>query len=131
MHLYIYTHTYAHGQNHVHIHIKDQYVRCYCPLGDMHIGVMVGTIVVMIVIQNRADYVAEATRLLSNTNTYIKLKTDPLPRFTLEAISFVGDALIFNIITQQEASFLVKAIHYTPYIYHLPKVHKNLINPPG
>lgn len=82
-------------------------------------------------IQNRADYVSEATRLLSDTNTYIRLNKDPLPPFTLEASSLVKRALNDNIITQQEASFLVKEVHFTPYFYHLPKVHKDLKTPPG
>lgn len=84
-----------------------------------------------IVVQNRVDYVNEAIILLSDTNTYVKLKTDPLPRFALEATALVKDALGDHIITQQEASFLVKAVHFTPYLYYLPKVHKSLVNPPG
>lgn len=84
-----------------------------------------------IVVQNRADYVAEAIRLLSDVNTYIRLKTDPLPRFASEATSLVKDALSDHIITPQEAPFLVKEVHFIPYFYHLPKVHKDLVNPQG
>lgn len=84
-----------------------------------------------IVVQDRTDYVSEALRLLSDTNTYIKLSTDPLPRFTSEATVLITNALKDHIITPQEASFLVREFHYTPYFYHLPKVHKNSINPPG
>lgn len=82
-------------------------------------------------VQNRADYVAEALRHLSDTNTYTKLNTDPLPQFTSEATTLITDVLRDHIITQQEASFLIKEFHYTPYFYHLPKVHINLANPPG
>lgn len=65
-----------------------------------------------IVVQNRTDFVSEALRLLS-TKTYIKLSTDPLPRFTLEATTLITVALQDHIVTQHEASFLVKKFHYT------------------
>lgn len=83
-----------------------------------------------IVIQNRADYVAETVRVLSDAHTYTKQKLDPLPEFTLEATALAGD-LEDKVITSQEASFLVKQIHSTLYFYHLPKVHKYTTNSPA
>lgn len=80
--------------------------------------------------QDRTEYVMAACWNLADTNTYIKLSSDTLPRFTLEATALVNNSQKDHIITPQEALFLVRNFHYTPYFY-LTKVHKYLTNPPG
>lgn len=83
------------------------------------------------VLQNWVDYIKEAIRLLGDSKTSTKLQEDPLPSFTIDATILVNQATKDNVITKNEASFLVKKYHQTPYFYHLPKVHKSTTNPPG
>lgn len=84
-----------------------------------------------IVLLNKADYIKEANRLLSNKTTYRKLKKDPTIDFTIEVNVIVKSALERGVINKTEASFFTKSFYQTPYFYYLPKVHKNLTSPPG
>lgn len=70
-----------------------------------------------IALQDKADYIKEGTRLLGDSQTYVKLSNDSLPVFTTEAIVLVYQALIDNVITKNEASFLVQKCHHTFTIY--------------
>lgn len=84
-----------------------------------------------IVIQERVDYTLKSRRLLSDTNTYSTLPSDPTSQFALEATILVNQALTDEIISKSEASFFKKNLYKVPYFYHLPKIHKDLTNPPG
>lgn len=84
-----------------------------------------------IVIQEKDDYVRESRRLLSDTNTYSILSSDPTSQFALEVATLVNRALTEKIISKSEASFITKNFYKVPYFYHLPKIHKDLTNPPG
>lgn len=70
-------------------------------------------------------------RLLSDTKTYKKLSSDPLPSFRVEAEILIENAVIDHIIDKKEAAFMRKNFYSTPYFYHLPKVHKDALHPPG
>lgn len=61
-----------------------------------------------IVIQDQEDYLQEAKRLLSDKNTYIRLRFDPQPLFSEEAHALVKPPLTDEIINKTEASFLKK-----------------------
>lgn len=38
---------------------------------------------------------------------------------------------MLHILEKFEVSFLIKDFYFTPYFYHIPKIHKSLSNPPG
>lgn len=82
------------------------------------------------VIQDRADYLQESIRLLSDNSTLV-LPNDPLLEFQLALKNLVLEAIQDAVVSNQEGQFLLPTICSTPYHYHLPKVHKSLVNPPG
>lgn len=82
-------------------------------------------------VQNHTDYQSKSDRLLSDTSTYKKLSTDPLPNFLLEAHELVLRAAGEGIVTKLEVAFLKLDFYKRPYFYHLPKVHKDPKNPTG
>lgn len=43
-------------------------------------------------VQNKSDYLREANRLLADTDTYLKLLSDPLPQYHLELVTLVEAA---------------------------------------
>lgn len=84
-----------------------------------------------LVVQDRLDYLREAHRLLSDVDTYLRLLSDPLPHFQQELVSLVEAAYRDGVLNIKEKCFLLPKLCSTPYFYHLPKVHKSLIDPPG
>lgn len=84
-----------------------------------------------IIVQNRSEYQLESTRLLSDNSTYQKLTSDPLPNFSKEAHNLINRAATKGLITAPQLAFLKQAFYKWPYFYHLPKIHKDLVNPPG
>lgn len=81
-----------------------------------------------LVVQNGTEYVREAHRLLADTSTYTKLLSDEI-HLDLKAI--VDAAWRYRVLSQKARRFLLQPVCSTPYFYHLPKVHKALVNPPG
>lgn len=84
-----------------------------------------------LVIQNRDEYLSEARRLLGDTQTYAVLKRDPTLEYTKELKILLDDALSKEVLTKNEYLFLYNRHAATPHFYHIPKVHKSLLNPPG
>ena len=84
-----------------------------------------------IVVQNRADYIGEAVRLLSDHNTYEVLSQDPLPQYKIELQELINKAFNSKIINKSEKLFFLNNYFKTPYFYHTPKIHKNPVCPPG
>lgn len=80
-----------------------------------------------IVLQDKNDY---ARRLLSDTSTYQKMNKDPTSDFAKEVNNLVSVAFQNDFLNKFEKSFLLKDFLSNPYFYHLPKVHKSLVNPP-
>lgn len=68
-----------------------------------------------IVIQDRADYILESRRILSDTKTYQTLPSDPTLQFALESTILVNKALEDKIISKTEASFLKKKFYKVPF----------------
>ena len=84
-----------------------------------------------VVIQDFTDYLAEATRQLSDTTTYVKLTNDP-GTSTRDGIKpIIDSALQSGCITKRDHRFLFRKHHKTPVLYLLPKVHKNITPCPG
>lgn len=82
-------------------------------------------------VQNHTDYQSKSDRLLSDTSTYKKLSTDPLPNFLFEAHELVLRAAGEGIVTKLKVAFLKLDFYKRSYFYHLPKVHKDPKNPMG
>ena len=84
-----------------------------------------------IIIMDREFYVKEAMRQLTDTKFYKRIDKD----LTLEHYSLVQELILemFNkkIISEQTYKFLSTGGKRTSIFYLLPKIHKNLMNPPG
>lgn len=84
-----------------------------------------------VVVQNKVDYIKEADWLLADTETYLKLRTNPLPVYQQELESLVYEAWENGVLTKKKRQFMLPPEYSTPHFYHLPKVHKSLIDPLG
>lgn len=84
-----------------------------------------------LVVQDKSDYLREAYRLLADTNTYLKLPSSPLPQYQQELTILAEAAYREGVLNNKEKRFLLPKVCSTPYFYHLPKVHKFLVDPPG
>ncbi|XP_075448371.1 calcium uptake protein 2, mitochondrial isoform X1 [Ascaphus truei] len=84
-----------------------------------------------IVLQDRVDYICEAHRLLHDSVSYTTLDEDPVMGYQIEFQNLLREALSKGIITNLEEKFLFTKHPRTPIFYHLPKLHKDKVNPPG
>ena len=84
-----------------------------------------------IIIMDREVYVREAMRQLTDKKFYKRCEKD----LTLEHHSLIQELILemFNkkIISEQTYKFLSTGGKRTSIFYLLPKIHKNLLNPPG
>lgn len=55
-----------------------------------------------LVIQNKDEYIAEARRLLGDTDTYTKLMKDPTVEYTKELKTLLSEALLEEVLTKKE-----------------------------
>lgn len=83
------------------------------------------------VILDKADYLEEMTRLISNNQTYTPLASNPTIRYKKELLSLVDRAFQSGIINKKEKAYLIPSAPRIPVIYYLPKIHKSLTKPPG
>ena len=84
-----------------------------------------------IVLMNTRDYVKEAERQLSDTNTYKPLDRDATSENNNEIIKQVDKMVENGDISAKMVKYLINPNPRTAQIYFLPKIHKNLDNPPG
>ncbi|CAH2300258.1 Hypothetical predicted protein, partial [Pelobates cultripes] len=84
-----------------------------------------------VVLMNTVDYEKESTRLLSDTNTYLPLTENPQKMFMEEFLELINDGKFRGILNKREYDFICCKHPRTAVFYHLPKIHKSLINPPG
>lgn len=84
-----------------------------------------------VVLQNREDYLTEAMRILSDKNYYKTLKENPYTGYQQEYHNLISEAHKEGIITNKEKDFLTNKNPKMLIYYHLPKIHKEPINPPG
>uniref|UniRef100_A0A803JHQ6 Reverse transcriptase domain-containing protein n=1 Tax=Xenopus tropicalis TaxID=8364 RepID=A0A803JHQ6_XENTR len=84
-----------------------------------------------IVIQNKQDYFVEADRILGDLDTYERLLTDPTTKFISELDLLLSDAKKLGTISDKVYNFLFSHHPRIALYYHLPKVHKNPLVPPG
>uniref|UniRef100_A0A8C5QWW5 Reverse transcriptase n=1 Tax=Leptobrachium leishanense TaxID=445787 RepID=A0A8C5QWW5_9ANUR len=84
-----------------------------------------------LVVLNREQYHHESVRLLGDPNTYQKLTNDPTNRIKEIFYEYLLRGKDRGILNDQEYRYL-KVLHpRIPVFYYLPKIHKNLDNPPG
>ncbi|XP_044135914.1 uncharacterized protein LOC122927779 [Bufo gargarizans] len=76
-------------------------------------------------------YIQEATRQLKNGAFYVPLPSDPTVVFKKKLDQLLKSARDMFIITKKEHQFLEVSEPIIPTFYMLPKVHKDLHNPPG
>ncbi|CAH2299139.1 Hypothetical predicted protein, partial [Pelobates cultripes] len=84
-----------------------------------------------VVIMNSQDYTNENRRLLSDTNTYLKLKQIPRLLFMDELVELINMGKERGILSKRESDHILCKHPKLAVFYHLPKIHKSLINPPG
>ncbi|CAJ0954326.1 unnamed protein product [Ranitomeya imitator] len=76
-------------------------------------------------------YRAEIMTQLSDTAVYKKITCDPTAGFQRELQLLIDDSLNNGLIDQKLSEFLFVNSPITPVLYTLPKIHKDLLNPPG
>ena len=70
-------------------------------------------------------------KCLSDVRNYDILPMDPTEEIRIQITNMVQQAKLKRWITKKEATFLVNKNPVVPYFYILPKVHKDIHNPPG
>lgn len=84
-----------------------------------------------IVVMDKHKYLEEAYRQLGDTDTYSKLSTDPTESLKTLISSVLEDAVLEGIINPSTKKVLETQNPRVPVLYLLPKIHKDLTNPPG
>ncbi|OCT74329.1 hypothetical protein XELAEV_18033295mg [Xenopus laevis] len=83
-----------------------------------------------IVVMDTIKYKLEIERQLSDSETYNKLKGDPTAKIEQDLFHLVDCAFGDGILNKKEKDFLKIQHPRIPVIYTLPKIHKDLQNPP-
>uniref|UniRef100_A0A8C5M9N9 Reverse transcriptase domain-containing protein n=1 Tax=Leptobrachium leishanense TaxID=445787 RepID=A0A8C5M9N9_9ANUR len=84
-----------------------------------------------IVILNTERYEEESLKILNDPETYIKLRKDPTEDVVAKFHQYLDEGEMAGILNDKEHKYL-KILHpQRPTFYHLPKVHKDPVNPPG
>ena len=84
-----------------------------------------------IVIQDKHNYIAEGERQLQNEQFYEETQTDLTGEVIHRVNLFVNSMLQRGQITQKTSTYLTTDIDRTQQFYLLPKIHKDMNNPPG
>ncbi|CAJ0931011.1 unnamed protein product [Ranitomeya imitator] len=84
-----------------------------------------------IVIMNKHHYVTEVRRQLADTGTYRKLQGDPTYSIQRKINTVIDKYMSLGTIDSKTKTFLINHHPVTPVLYILPKIHKNVQNPPG
>ncbi|XP_075208070.1 uncharacterized protein LOC142312966 [Anomaloglossus baeobatrachus] len=84
-----------------------------------------------IVIQNRTDYLKEAHRILSDLIYYEIAKQVEYDEAIATYKILIQKAIENSILNPTEKRFLQVKNPAMAFFYHLPKIHKDVLNPPG
>ncbi|KAJ1159325.1 hypothetical protein NDU88_011992 [Pleurodeles waltl] len=84
-----------------------------------------------IVLQDIDNYKQEILRQLSDQDCYKISTIDPTKQLSKEILELTTKGFDLCFISKRELQFLNKKNPCIPVIYTLPKIHKNLTNPPG
>ncbi|CAJ0960945.1 unnamed protein product [Ranitomeya imitator] len=83
------------------------------------------------VVMNRNQYTAEVRRQLSDPTTYRKLHNDPTYNIRQKITTILNKHHQLKTIDTKTKTYLINHHPVTPVLYILPKIHKDLHNPPG
>lgn len=81
----------------------------------------------LVVVMKVGEYRAEAIHQLSNTSTYLVLKSDLTKRFRAILSNPVERGLKIELFKQKKVDVLVPKHPVLPTFYNLPKTHKGLV----
>ena len=84
-----------------------------------------------VVIQNRNDYIVEGLRQLSDSNFYTQTDNDLTLEHSKEIKAEINTMLVNGEISKQTHDYILSNCERTAQFYMLPKIHKNIISPPG
>ena len=86
-----------------------------------------------VVVQDVSSYIDEAERQLGNRQNYQVLKTDPTVQIAKKSNAIVDKLFQSGHITEQTKKWATLSPNLVrpQQFYHLPKIHKTLVNPPG
>ena len=84
-----------------------------------------------IVIQDKHNYIAEGERQLQNEQFYEETHTDFIGEVIHRVNLFVNNMLQRGQITEKTSTYLTTDIDRTQQFYLLPKIYKDINNPPG
>lgn len=84
-----------------------------------------------VVIQDFIHYKREAYNILYDTDYYEPIWDDPFPHLNKSVQLHIRTGLENEVISKDEFRFHNIQLPSKPVFYHLPKIHKDLANPPG
>ncbi|XP_040178452.1 uncharacterized protein LOC120911183 [Rana temporaria] len=84
-----------------------------------------------IVIQTNDQYRSMCLKILSNKDWYIPIPKSTIIRYETEFYALVDGAFSQGVINQDTWEFIRIKYPKIPTFYCLPKVHKDIVNPPG
>lgn len=84
-----------------------------------------------IVLLDKADYMGEMYKILSDQDTYREIPNNPTSKFKRELTNLITKGFDSLILNHNEKSFLIPLAPRIPIIYYLPKIHKEPLHPPG
>lgn len=82
-------------------------------------------------IMDKPKSIAEMNRILADQDTYQELPNNSTNKFKKELDSLVTKGIQSQILNKKERAYLIPAAPRIPTIYHLPKIHKDPLHPPG
>ncbi|CAJ0935795.1 unnamed protein product [Ranitomeya imitator] len=84
-----------------------------------------------VVVMDRQYYVDEIRSQLGDSDTYLQIPHDPTSDITKKNCILSLRFCTLGVIDKKLGEFLVNSYPVCPVLYTLPKIHKNLICPPG
>lgn len=84
-----------------------------------------------VIVWGKAQYITEAMKQLNNPQYYTPLATNPLNQVRADLVAILDKGLHNEWITKKEYDFLLPNDPTLSVFYMLPKVHKNILEPPG
>ncbi|CAJ0929680.1 unnamed protein product [Ranitomeya imitator] len=84
-----------------------------------------------LVVMDKIQYIKEIHRQFNDTSVYDRLSRDPTSEIRGKIDTVISKYSDLGIIDTKTSEFLRKSNPITPVFYTLPKIHKDLSNPPG
>ncbi|XP_053548919.1 cilia- and flagella-associated protein 46-like [Bombina bombina] len=84
-----------------------------------------------LVVMNETNYVNEVKRQLKNKDQYMALQLNPIASIQTVLLLLLNKARKDGVINKRECDYLYTKFPRVPVFYCIPKLHKNLRDPPG